>query len=175
MDSITTVEQLVQSFDDADPEEQGRILRNINIPTSEFLEFASWTDECYTRNCIARCDKFEFILLCWDGNCKTKIHDHNGQDCWVYQVKGNLVETRFNGSEENLEVSHKAKLNPGDLSYMNDRMGYHRIENPDDSRAMTLHVYANPITQCQVFNEDTAVFETAHMEYDTLHEVVAVK
>ena len=172
MDSITTVEQLIQSFQDAEPSEQGKVLNNIDIPTSDFLDFANWSDDCYTRNCLARCDEFEFILICWDGNCKTKIHDHDGQNCWVYQVDGKLREVRFEGPENNLEVYSDNILDEGEVSYMNDQMGYHRIENPSDKRAMTLHIYAKPIEQCKVYNEESSSFETATMVYDSVHEVV---
>lgn len=171
MDTITTVEQLIESFQDAEPYEQGLILNNIDIPTSEFLQFTNWTDGCYTRNCLARTEEFEFILLCWDGNCQTKIHDHDGQDCWVYQVDGKLREVRYEGSEDNLKVYSDETLNEGEVSYMNDQMGYHRIENPSDTKAMTLHIYANPIERCKVYNEDTSRFEIATMVYDSVHEV----
>lgn len=172
MDSITTVEQLIQSFEDADPSEQGLILNNIEIPKSEFKEFASWSEGCYTRNCLARTDYFEFILICWDGNCQTKIHDHDGQNCWVYQVDSQLREVRFEGPETKLKVYSDNILNEGEVSYMNDQMGYHRIENPNDKKAMTLHIYANPIDQCKVYNEDTSSFEVATMVYDSVHEVI---
>ena len=171
MNSITTVEQLIESFQDAEPYEQGLILNNVNIPTSEFRQFANWTDGCYTRNCLAKCDEFEFILLCWDGNCQTKIHDHAGQNCWVYQVDGELREVRFEGPEDKLEVYSDETLRKGEVSYMNDQMGYHRIENPNNTRAMTLHIYANPIEQCKVYNEDTSRFEITTMVYDSVHEV----
>ncbi len=171
MDSITSIEQLIQSFEDAEPPDQGKILNKLEIPTSEFLKFASWSEGCYTRNCITKCEKFEFILLCWEGNCQTKIHDHAGQDCWVYQVDRVLREVRFEGPEDKLEVYSDETLKKGEVSYMNDQMGYHRIENPSDKRAMTLHIYANPIEQCKVYDENTSRFEIATMVYDTIHDV----
>lgn len=172
MDCIASVEQLIQSFQDSEPPEQGSVLKSIDIPLSEFLGFANWSDGCYTRNCLARCEEFEFVLICWDGHCKTKIHDHDGQDCWVYQVDGELRELRYKGPEDNLEVYSDRSLNEGELSYMNDKMGFHRIENPSDQRAMTLHVYANPIKQCKVYNEATSSFEIAVLDYDSIHEIV---
>ncbi|GAB5538440.1 MAG: hypothetical protein Salg2KO_05430 [Salibacteraceae bacterium] len=174
MNSISSIEQLIQSFQEAEPAERGFVLENIAIPRSEFSDLASWADGCYTRNCLARCDDFEFILICWDGHCKTKIHDHSGQDCWVYQVEGTLHEIRFKGPEHRLDAYHEEQLNPGDLGYMHDKMGYHLIENRNKQRAMSLHIYANPIDECKVFDEESSRFEITPLVYDEVHDVVTV-
>lgn len=172
MDSITSIEQLVREFDDADPIEQGGILKRIEIPKSEFEEAASWREGDYTRNCIARTDDFEFILLCWDKHCKTKIHDHSGQNCWVYQVDGSVREVRYEGVGDGLNVYSEEILDKGGLSFMQDDMGYHMIENFNNSRAMTLHVYVKPIDSCLVYDDDAFRFKTVEMEYDTVGELV---
>lgn len=173
MESIKTIEQLVSTFEDSDPSRQGLILRSIEIPKSEFEEHATWSDGCYTRNCIARKEDFEFILLCWDSECKTKIHDHAGQNCWVYQVDGEVREVRMKGSEEDLKPYSDETLEEGDLSYMHDKMGFHFIENEQDERAMTLHVYVRPIDACKVYNDDTSKFELVEMEYDSIADSVS--
>ncbi len=172
MAAITSIEQLIECFDDAEPSEQVRVLKNIDIPISEFKEFATWTEGEYTRNCLARKEDFEFILLCWDKGAKTPIHGHDDQDCWVYQVDGSVKEKRYKESAESFQVTNESVLNPGRVTYMHDRMGYHSIENIGRQRAMTLHVYAKPIDQCKVYNEEKACFEICEMEYDTVHEDV---
>ncbi len=166
--SITTIEQLITSFDDAEPSEQVGILKRIDIPVSDFAQYATWTEDGYTRNCIARRDGFEFILLCWEPGATTPIHGHGGQDCWVYQVDGSVRERRYQESNGAFETTNDMTLNAGGLCYMHDRMGYHSLSNEADKRSMTLHVYANPIDRCEVFNEDRDCFETVEMQYDTI-------
>lgn len=173
MQNITTVEQLIESFDDADPLEQAEIIKKMKIPTEEFEQFASWKDNDYTRNCLARTEDYEFILLCWDEHCETAIHDHAGQNCWVRQIDGTVKETRYSGKAGNLKKESVGDLNPGQISYMNDDMGYHKIENDSGEQAMTLHVYVKPIEACQVLNEESQNFELKQMEYDVVHEVEA--
>ena len=168
MQKITTIEQLIESFDDADPSEQVSVLKSIEIPTSEFEHYATWNEDGYTRNCIARKDDFEFILLCWSEGAATPIHGHAGQDCWVYQVAGEVRERRYKEADYGFELVNEAVLNPGRITYMHDRMGYHTIENISNSGAMTLHVYANPIDRCKVYNEETSEFEIKEMEYDSI-------
>jgi cysteine dioxygenase len=165
---ITSIEQLISSFDDAEPSEQVGILKQINIPVSEFAQYATWKEDGYTRNCLARRDGFEFILLCWSPGAVTPIHDHGGENCWVYQVKGSVRERRFTQSDNSFELTNDMTLNAGGLCYMHDRMGFHSLSNESDEPSMTLHVYANPIDRCQVFNKDRNCFEVIEMQYDTV-------
>ena len=173
MESITSVQEIIENFDDADPLEQAKIIKNIDIPLTGFLEYASWKEGCYTRNCLAKTEDYEFILLCWDGNCETAIHDHAGQNCWVYQIDGTVVETRYTGTAEELKIESEGELNPGQVSYMNDKLGYHKIENTSGEKAMTLHIYVKPIDACLVLNEEAEDFELKEMVYDQVHEIDA--
>ncbi|XOV68389.1 MAG: cysteine dioxygenase family protein [Fluviicola sp.] len=166
--SITSLEQLITAFDDADPSEQVSVLKRIDIPVSDFAQYATWSDECYTRNCIARRDGFEFILLCWSPGAVTPIHGHDGQNCWVYQVEGSVREKRYQLSNDRFELTNDMTLDAGKLCYMHDRMGYHSLANESNKQSMTLHIYANPIDRCEVFNEERNRFEVVEMEYDSI-------
>ena len=168
---ITSIEQLIECFDDAEPSEQASILKRTNISVSDFEKYASWIDGKYSRNCFARRDSFEMILICWDEDAKTPIHDHNGQHCWVLQISGSILEKRFEKNDSGFTLIDEAELRAGKISYMNDKMGYHTLENNSKSQAMTLHVYANPINQCNVYNEEKSQFEIKEMAYDTLHRL----
>lgn len=168
MSSIETITELIEAFENAEPSEQVKVLKSIDIPISEFEEYATWEEGGYTRNCIARRDGFEFILLCWDAGAKTPIHGHDNQNCWVYQVQGSVSEQRFNKASYGFELSNEAVINEGGITYMHDRMGYHTLENFTKTTSMTLHVYANPIDRCEVYNEQRGCFEIVEMEYDTI-------
>lgn len=168
MQFISTVEELIESFENAEPSEHIKVLKSIDIPVSEFERFATWKDGGYTRNCLARREEFEFILLCWDKDACTPIHGHAGENCWVYQVDGTVQEQRLVEVEKGFKVTHDSKLSKGALTYMHDRMGYHTIKNISGTRAMTLHVYAKPIDSCKVYCEEKDCFEIKEMQYDTI-------
>jgi len=175
MNNVATVEALIESLNDSDPASQGKVLKNMNIPISEFEAYASWEDEGYTRNCISRTKDYELILLCWAKGAITPIHGHDGQKCWVYQVEGQVTELRYeiNEADEPYETN-RMQLNPGKLTFMNDQMGYHQLINDTDGRAMTLHVYVSPITSCEVFCGKKEVFEHKQLRYDTVSEEALV-
>ena len=169
---ITTPEELIGCFKNCKDSDRAKILKRIKIPVSEFERFATWERECYTRNCLVRNEKFEFILLCWETGVKTPVHGHGGQNCWVYSISGELVEKRYETKEEGFGLLKTMTLNEGSLTYMNDEMGYHSLENTHNGRSMTLHIYAKPIQRCEVYNENTGSFQMKEMEYDSVAKMV---
>jgi cysteine dioxygenase len=170
MDIIESLEDLIEQLDHSDPSKQGKMIKQMNIPLSDFEAFATWDKDCYTRNCIHRTDEYELILLCWKKGETTQIHGHDGQDCWVYQLKGELTEIRYKKNESGeLIERNRMHLLPGNLTFMSNIMDYHKLSNETNNRAMTLHVYVSPISSCQVFNAKKEVFEEKELEYDTIN------
>ena len=54
------------------------LLKVTGLNEAEFEKYATWNQESYTRNCIARTDTYELILLCWEKKQETPIHEHGG-------------------------------------------------------------------------------------------------
>ena len=167
-ESITSLNVLIERLEESDPADFPSILKQMDIDPSDFDKFKTWKEDDYTRNCIVRSKNFELILLCWNQGNKTPIHSHDGQKCWVYQVEGIVDEVRYQkGENENLAVVHKQSLSPGSLTYMDDRMGYHTLENHSNGRASTLHLYMLPIEHCEYFCEEEGDFKEKKLTYDT--------
>jgi cysteine dioxygenase len=167
MNHITSIEQLTKTLDSSGPLDRAKIMKRIKIEAHELESFTTWSKQGYTRNCLARTKQYELILLCWDIGAKTPIHGHGGEDCWVYQIQGVVKEMRFEQVGKLLKATNQIVLAPGKLTYMNDVMGYHSIENTSNQRAMTLHIYASPIDTCKVYNEKIDCFEIKEMSYHT--------
>ena len=174
---LQTIEQLLTELTDEERTDYAQIINSIDIPNSEFLEHASWSEESYTRNCIYDCDELELILLCWEEGQVTPIHDDGGEECWVRVVHGELRETIFQTCDEgDLEELKSTVAKKGDVSYMVDFMGCHRLENVYRGRSMSLHLYAKPIRSCKLFDEELGKFVRKQMVYDTVSELdVAIK
>lgn len=171
MNYITTLEQLIENLDKAEPHQIKKVIKRIRLNALEIEHYATWRKECYTRNCLARTEAYELILLCWDIDAKAPVHGHGGNDCWVYQIQGTVEEVRFEQNKGGeLVEKNRMTLSPGKLTYMHDRMGYHSIANVSNERAMTLHIYASPIDACKVYNIEDKCFETKEMSYDTFKE-----
>ncbi|MCB0736744.1 MAG: cysteine dioxygenase family protein [Bacteroidetes bacterium] len=165
---IATVEMLVEELKMANKSQAAQLIKRIEIPAEAFANYATWNNERYTRNCLALQSHFELILLCWEPGNKTPLHCHAEQECWVYGVEGEVTEIRYAPNELNrMQQSNFSQLNGGEMTYMHDRMGYHIIENNSTERAMTLHLYMNPIKKCRIFDVETGAFEWKTLRYDS--------
>ncbi len=166
--TIESVDELVTALSEGERSTFGALLRNLNLSEDKLKPYQSWSNTCYTRNCIVENECFELILLCWKGEQCTPIHDHGGEECWVYFVKGDFEEIVYTIDEnQKLIASTKRKARSGDLSYMIDFMGVHSLRHCSKERGMSLHLYAKPIRSCHVFDEETSDFISKKMSYHT--------
>ncbi|MFK7786447.1 MAG: cysteine dioxygenase family protein [Crocinitomicaceae bacterium] len=171
--TINTINELVTALAEGERTTYNQIFRSMHIPVSEFENFCSWSDGCYTRNCVFEDEKFELILLCWEEGQKTPIHDHGGEECWVKTVKGELEESLFKMDEENtLKLIKSDVSQANDITYMIDFMGFHSLKNISEGRSMSLHLYAKPIKTCNIFDETTGNFINRELVYTTVPESI---
>lgn len=145
-----------------------KIFRSVSIPQEAFENFCSWSEECYTRNCIFENENFELILICWEKDQKTPIHDHDGEECWVKVIDGTLKEALYKDTPSGPTQLKSTISEKGTISYMIDFMGYHKLENISDRRAMSLHLYAKPIKKCNVFDDQKQAFSTKTLSFNTV-------
>lgn len=108
----------------------------------------------YTRNLVATDFKnYTLLLLCWSPGKESKIHDHPCQGCFVKVIQGSIKETLYSVHMESNEIrlEHEAISLEGDVSYMSDDIGLHKIGNPQsDKGSISLHLYIPPFQTCKV-------------------------
>lgn len=174
--SIDTVEKLVTALDDCTTRrDYVKIASDLDLDSDELEDYSSWSEERYTRNCIARTDDYELLLLCWEEGQDTPIHCHGGEECWVNLVDGEITEDRFEIPEQDAPLlDHTSVMKPGDVSYMNDEMGIHQLKNTSSDRTMTLHLYVKPIDECRVFSDEDGSVLWKKLQYDTIDESVTL-
>lgn len=168
---VQSLSELVTALSEGERTTYNNIIRSMNIPSSVFNDHCSWSDDCYTRNCIVNNEKFELILLCWEPGHATPIHDHGGEECWVSIIEGEFKETIYqldDNDELKFVKSSIAKTN--DVTYMIDFMGFHSLENLSDKRSMSLHMYAKPIRSCNSYDEKSGKIINKDLEYTTISE-----
>ena len=174
MNNINTLSKLLETLKDCEPKDYVKIVGNMKLPKDDFKKYAFWKPDGYARNCIERTEVFELVLICWNPGDKSPVHGHDDQRCWVYQVDGFMNELRFTIDEaRELKESQHQKLSPHRLTYMEDEMGFHSLENRSNERAMTLHLYISPIDYCKVFNPSEEQFETKELKYDSYKGVLS--
>ena len=103
----------------------------------------------------------------------TEIHDHGGEECWMYFVEGVFRENIYQKNEiEELKVVKTTEFTSGGVSYMKDFMGFHDLENVSNQKSISLHLYAKPIRKCNVYDTNKGQFVSKELSYDKKHELL---
>ncbi len=173
MKRINNISQLVLRLSNCEKSDIKNIIDSIHIPVSEFEKYATWNQEHYTRNCITRTTNFELLLLCWQAGQETPVHCHNDQDCWVFLIDGSIVECQYILSENDIPIITVTEtMKELGSYYINDKIGLHSLHNSNKKRAMSLHIYVNPIEECSYYSKQLKKFKTKKLEYDTFLDEV---
>lgn len=145
----------------------------LDLDPDEFRPYISYSQEGYTRICLARTESYELLLLGWESSQSTPVHEHNEQECWVHFMEGEFTEELFHLVDGQLEFLKRSKPQNGQTSYMHDSMGCHRLSQIGKYRGMSLHLYVGPIDECKIYNEEEACFEMCELAYDSQVELSA--
>lgn len=158
MESIKTIDQLVGRLSSMknDHSKVLDIMNLMEIPLEKFEQYFRWSDARYTRNLLARNDEFEVLLVCWEKDQSSPIHDFNSQEAWIHPIVGKLREERFkiNVEDERLERVSNVLLGIDEFSYMK-QVAIHRYSNAYDGRSVSLNVYCKPVTEWRVYDQHT--------------------
>ena len=133
------------------------MLKSIEFGFDEIEKFCEWNDKSYSRVYLEEGDCFELIMMCWEEGQETLVHDHNDQEGWIFLLQGSLAEVIYqaNGEGESLDQISEMHLKEGEVSYINDDIGLHKIKNTNKGRTISLHLYADPIKEFSIYDEQT--------------------
>ena len=174
-ETLQSLEELITALSTNEQTKYNQIIRSLKIPNSVFENYSSWSEDCYTRNCIAENENFELILLCWQKGQITPIHNHGGEECWVRIIKGEFKETIYTTNEVGeLKLIKAITSKANDVTYMKDFMGVHSIENLSNEKSLSLHLYAKPIRSCEIYDEESGEFVNKNLAYDTVAPLVGI-
>ena len=159
---------LISALSEGERKSYNHLMHAIKFAPSIFESYASWSETCYTRNCIVDTEKYELILICWYPGHSTPIHDHDGEECWVKVITGVFKETIYKEKGTGVLQYEKTGVSkPNEVTYMKDFMGFHTLENISNQKSMSLHLYAKPIRKCRVFDAASKIFADKKLGYDT--------
>ena len=139
--------------------------------------YVGFRDDRYARRLVHRCEWFDVMVLSWMPGQVTPVHNHSGQLGWVRLVRGVIEEQRFaypGGGAfadpatveiDDAGVGHDVELEAcgssvvaevGAVATVDRVRAIHSLGNPrrqpDDERAVTLHVYSRPHDSCLCFD-----------------------
>ena len=92
----------------------------------------------YTKIHLATFKNNSFYLIKWQPKMITSIHNHPNTDCYIYLLKGNLKEIVLNN---NKITDTNILINSFDSTFINDKIGYHQVENILNKSSYSIHKY----------------------------------
>jgi len=148
------------------------VLEGYKSSQQDWQKYAHFDEHKYTRNLVDIGNgKFNLLILCWGPGTGSSIHDHTDSHCFVKVLQGQLLETRFAWPDEEGEpmVETGSELyGDNGVTYISDKIGLHRMENPSHSDpAVTLHCYIPPFDSCYVFDQRTGHKTTCPVTFFT--------
>lgn len=169
MKSLENIQELIKLLSESPKTHYNSVLHNFDFDAIDFKSFESWASEKYTRNCLYKDEQFELLLICWDAGQETSIHNHDGEDCWVCVLRGEMEEVFYSLDQSNgLKEEGSRFILPHQLSFMNDKIGLHKLVNSYQGKSVSLHVYAKPIKQCHFYCETSEQFISRKLNYDSV-------
>lgn len=138
-----------------------QLLHRVNFSTDEVNKYTFWDGaKPYTRNLVHTDGKnYTLLMLCWNSGRESSIHDHPCEGCFIKTLRGCIRETRYRVIPESDEIrkSQVKFFNEGQVSFMHDSIGLHKIGNPcKDTGSVTLHLYTPPFKSCRVWSETSS-------------------
>ena len=83
-------------------------------------------------------------------------------------IEGAITENQYKNNEAEIPVLTVSKLMAEKGTYfINDDIGLHSLHNSKNKRAMSLHVYVNPIEECSYYSKKLKEYKTKNLSYDT--------
>ena len=163
------IEKLINCINNCNGKDYIEAITNLGLSVDDFEGQIHFSEEKYTRTCIANEENFELILLAWSKGQKTPIHNHDGKEGFVYALEGMFREVQYNYNEttKKLEETASAVLLENQVAYAEENInGFHSIENLNDGNSLSLHLYVKPILNCLVYNEEKNEISTKSLAYD---------
>src|SRR5438477_10832872 len=148
-------------------------LRALLLDPATLQPYLHFSPRRYTRNLIYRDEIFELVALCWEPQTQSPIHNHSGQLCWLSIQRGALRLENFNsldgpGPGSNIRLVPNGGIDracEGALDLQQGDNAIHRVSNPFDERAISLHVYSRPFDTCIAYNPEECSAREMRLQY----------
>ncbi|HRF78449.1 MAG TPA: cysteine dioxygenase family protein [Flavobacteriales bacterium] len=154
---ITSIGELIRELlREQDVSQYGEILARYGFPTTDLMPYLRWNQRHYTRTCVVRNEKFELLVICYEPEQRTSIHDYDSASAWIITLMGEVVEDRFQRERDgSIRLKQASRLTAGATVELTRENSIHRFANPGPARAITLNLYAPPMSQWRVYDERT--------------------
>ena len=159
-----------------DPKGSGAaaILADYASTHDDWRSWIRWSEERYTRNLIARTEAFELLLLGWGAGQESPIHNHEGQNCWMAVLDGEIEELQYAFPPDPpvpdtpLEALGGRIFERGGVAFIRDEIALHLVRGAQGRAGVSLHLYSKPYAACNVYCPRTGKVERVELSYHSI-------
>lgn len=158
------------SFKNFPEDEVFKVFKDNPLPIELLEPYIFHSDARYTRNLIHKSNDFELVLMCWNAGQYSAIHGHEGQKCWLRVEKGALEFADYQeepGTES--KILKRLNVKTGKWGYIDGPAVIHKVANLTGNDALSLHLYAFPIDQCDIYDLDLNQKKKMPLSYHSIH------
>lgn len=143
------------------------LMKLVNIEDEEIKKCINFSEENYTRNLFFKDERFEILVMCWNVNQKSPIHDHYQSFSVEKIVSGEIINTNYHyvipNTDEIAETNVENLLPGGVISSIAGDV--HKIEPANNLPAVSIHLYSPPLKQMKCFNLENKTAQWAKLRY----------
>jgi predicted metal-dependent enzyme (double-stranded beta helix superfamily) len=151
------------------------VLTDVVRSGQEFVDdaFLKPAPHKYARRLLHRdpTGRYSALVMVWDRGQGTPLHDHAGHWCVECVYRGRIRVTSYSvrgGDPEKDVVSFEKETTifagVGEAGALIPPFEYHVLENPDQTPAITIHVYGEELTYCHVFEPVEGGYKRVYRE-----------
>lgn len=150
------------------PSKVKEVVKETNITEEDLLPYADFNhpiEDCYGRKLVFDNGNFEVMVMSWNPNHYSSIHNHGYTQWGVVQVFGHAHHLIYHVKDDLLKFSKKEILPKGGIVKVNNKF-IHQMGNASTTPYMSLHVYG-----CNDRNENiTADAKNYDLEFNRVSQ-----
>lgn len=106
----------------------------------DWKKYVYFDNNKYNRNTVYKNENIEMVIISWNNNQKSGLHDHPKNGCLMKILDGELNEYIYNEKLNLLKINNCKK---DCISYQEGKNGIHDIINKNN-KTVSLHIYSPP-------------------------------
>lgn len=108
---------------------------------NDWKNYLSFSEEKYTRNKVYTNGDIDILVICWNNNQQSGIHDHPENGCLLRMLQGSIKEEVYIKQDDKYTYSKTNYLEHNKVSYKEGNCCIHNIMN-GNQLSVSLHIYS---------------------------------
>ena len=143
-------------------------LTKYKLSNENLSQYISYKSDSYTRHLVHKDEDFEILVVCWEPGQTAPIHGHEGEKCWMRVEQGALKVCNYKlNTLSPLSLTMKEELKC-EAGFLDGPAEIHSVENAYNEPAVSLHIYAKPFEECDIYCLDSGTVKRVQLVYDSM-------